>query len=77
MNQFKTPTDARLLVVQAKIGTLSRQASDDFILALRTELLRWVDSIDQTMALRCQAAQRAYENEVEEHTKGEIIDVRV
>lgn len=50
--QMKTRQHAHELVVQAKIGTCSNEATEEFMLALRSKLLGWVDRIDETLAKR-------------------------
>jgi len=46
-----TPKDARVRVMRAKAGS-TKNATTEYLLALRKQLLRWVDSVDRNIFYR-------------------------
>lgn len=52
-----TAADAYARVTLARIGSLAGTCSEEYLIALRTDLLDWVDAIDRKLATRAQEAQ--------------------
>jgi hypothetical protein len=47
----RTPEQARLRVLEARVGSLT-DATDDYLSTLRNEVQRWLCEIDRELALR-------------------------
>ena len=60
-----TKQDAYQRVVYAKMGFLA-QATDDFLMHLRSYLYQWIADIDTEMVRRAQQAQREEEIRLDE-----------